>query len=263
MSSLRQSSLGQSVRQNWATPASVCLHAAVIVGFLIQFAKPAPSLPADSPTPSLAVEVMLMPTPTPDVVNTAPPPPPPPPPLPEVVEEPPPMIESVAEKAIAAPPPPPPQVKKKPEPQKPVPVKPLAPMPESAPTDANAEPPLFFTPPSSVLAPRANQMALAAPAGRAGPPPNYMSLVSAILQRNKVYPRAAKARNEQGRAHLRFTIDRQGNVLSYELVSSTGNKVLDAEVESLIRRVSPLPPMPPEMTQETLVMNVSVEFSVH
>jgi protein TonB len=111
-----------------------------------------------------------------------------------------------------------------------------------------------------VPAPQANQLALAAPAGRAGPPPNYMSLISAILERNKVYPRAARDRRQQGRAHLRFTIDRQGNVLSHELVSSAGYKLLDDEVQSLIRRVSPLPPMPPEMTQETQVLNVSIEF---
>jgi len=250
------------MRQNWATPASIGLHAVVIVGFLIQFAQPAPSLPADSPTPSLAVEVMLMPTDVPDIINTAPPPPPPPPPpLPEVVEEPPPMIESVAELATAAPPPPPPEVKKKPEPPKPIPVKRPVPMPESVPTERTAEPAPFFVPPSPLVsAPQANQLALAAPAGRAGPPPNYLSIISSQLERNKIYPRAARDRRQQGRARLRFTIDRQGNVLAHELLSSAGYALLDQEVRSLIQRVSPLPPMPADMLQETLELTVSIDF---
>jgi protein TonB len=248
------------MRQNWATPASVVLHTAVVVGFLIQFASPAPSLPADSPTPSLAVEVMLMPTDMPDVVNTAPPPPPPPPPpLPEVMDEPPPMIESIANTAEAAPPPP--EVKKKPEPPKPTPIKRPVPTPEPVPTERVAEPTPFFVPPTPVVAaPQANQLALAAPAGRAGPPPNYMSLISAILERNKVYPRAARDRRQQGSVRLRFTIDRQGNVLGHELLSSAGYRLLDDEVKSLIQRVSPLPPMPPEMTQATQEMTVAIEF---
>jgi protein TonB len=251
----------QSIRQNWATPASVGLHAVVIVGFLIQFAQPAPSLPADSPTPSLAVEVMLMPTDMPDIVNTAPPPPPPPPPMPEVVEDPPPLIESVAELAPAAPPPPPPEVKKRPDPPKPTPVKrPPLPIPDSVPSESTAEPPPAFVPPTQVKAPQANQLALAAPAGRAGPPPNYLSIISSQLERNKVYPRAARDRRQQGRARLRFTIDRQGNVLGHELLSSAGYALLDQEVRSLIQRVSPLPPMPADMPQETLELTVSIDF---
>lgn len=261
MTSLLQPNLRQSVRRNWATPASVGLHAAVIVGFLIQFAQPAPSLPADSLTPSLAVEVMLMPADMPDIVNTAPPPPPPPPLLPEVVEEPPPLIESVAELAPVAPPPPPPEVKKKPDPPKPVPVKrPPQPIPDSVPSESAAEPPPAFVPPTQVKAPQANQLALAAPAGRAGPPPNYLSIISSQLERNKVYPRAARDRRQQGRARLRFTIDRQGNVLGHELLSSAGYALLDQEVRSLIRRVSPLPPMPADMPQETLELTVSIDF---
>jgi protein TonB len=250
----------RSLRQNWATPASVGLHAVVVIGFLIQFAQPAPSLPAASPIPSLAVEVMLMPTDTPDVVNTTAPPPPP---LPEVAEEPPPMIESVAKTAEVAPPPPPPVVKKKPETPKPTPVKLPVPIPEALPTESVAEPAPFFMPPTPIVAPRANQQALAAPAGRAGPPPNYTSLISAILERNKIYPRAARDRRQQGSVRLRFTIDRKGNVLKHELLNSAGYKLLDDEVKSLIVRVSPLPPMPPEMTQETQEMTVAIEFSLH
>lgn len=249
-----------ALRQNWATPASVGLHALVIVGFLIQFAQPAPSFPADTPIPSLAVEVLLMPTPTPDIVNSAPPPPPPPS-VPEVVEEPPPVITSLAE---VAPPAPPPIVKKQPEPLKPTPVKrPPVQTPEAVPTERVAEStPLAV--PATVLpaALPANQLALAAPAGRAGPPPDYQALVSALLARNKIYPREARNRSQQGLARLRFVIDRNGNLLKHELVSSSGHKLLDEEVLALIKRISPLPPLPADSPNDTFEMTAPINFSL-
>lgn len=252
----------RALRQNWATPASLLLHGAVAAGFLVQFSRPAPSLPADN-APTLAVEVMVMPTPIPDMVNAAPPAPPPP--EPEIVEdEPPPVIESVAEAAPPEPPPPLPEVKKKPEEPKPAPPmkRPPRPVVERPPVVVPEPSPVAAPPAPPIPAPPANQLALAAPAGRMGPPPDYLTLISATLERNKIYPRAARERRQQGRARLRFVIDRKGNVLRHELLHSSGYRLLDGEVEALIRRVSPLPPLPADIRDDNLELTVAIDFNL-
>jgi protein TonB len=241
----------QAVSQNWATPTSVLLHGVVIVAFLVQFSKQAAPLQAMPETPSLAVEVMLMP-----------PPPPPPAPVPEVVDEPPPMIETVAKEAPAAPPPPPPEIKKKPDAPKPVVQKKPPPVPVE-PSPQPPEPSLLDTSSFKIQDPLATQAAIAAPVGRAGPPPSYSALISAALESHKVYPRLAQARRQQGRVSLQFVIDRRGNVLSHKIVGSSGYQLLDNEVEALIQRVSPLPPMPPEMTDDTKEFTVAIDFYQH
>ncbi len=248
----------QSIRKNWATPASVCLHAAVVVGFLIQFSKPAPSLPADAETPSLAIEVMLMPTVAPDVVNTAPSPPPPPPPLPEVVEEPPPMIDSIAEAAPPAPPPP--KVRRKPDP-KPTPVK--IPPPDAMPTPSTAPPSDIVAPPAPTLpAPPAQQLALAAPAGRAGPPPEYIDLLRSHIKRQHHLPRATYRRAQYVVAMVDITIDRQGNLMRYALAKPTGVAIFDKEIPALMKRIDPMPALPAEIAGPQYSFTVPIEFIV-
>lgn len=251
-------SVGGALKRNWAMPASVCLHAAVVVGFLVQFANSAPSLPAEAEAPWPAVEVMLMPTLAPDVVNTAPPPPPPPLPGPEVVEEPPPVIESVAEAAPLEPPPPP-KPKRRPDP-KPVPVKmpPLEapPAPPSPPTQTVAPPA------PSLPVPQANQLALAAPAGRAGPPPRYIDMLVSHIKRHHRLPSTTYRRAQKVVAMVEMTIDREGNLLRYAIAKPTGVAVFDADIPKLMTRVDPMPPLPDEIVGPQYSFTLPLEFIV-
>lgn len=72
-------------------------------------------------------------------------------------------------------------------------------------------------------------------------PANWQSQLMAHLERRKRYPTSARARNEQGIAYVRFTIDASGNVLSASLARSSGFMELDQEVLALVRRASPVP----------------------
>lgn len=91
---------------------------------------------------------------------------------------------------------------------------------------------------------------------------DYQLLLQAWLERHKKYPRRAERRNLQGTAMLRFTIDRDGNILSYRIQESSGHAVLDEEVEAMIRRAAPLPPVPEEMQSARLEFVVPVQFSL-
>ncbi|WP_372400451.1 energy transducer TonB [Azospirillum sp. HJ39] len=215
-------------------------------------------LPVAPPEPAPAIDIPL-PEQMPEPVIEPLPEPPPPEPEP-VVEEPPPPPEPppVVEPEVVLPKPPPdppkpkPEVKKeapKPKPEKPKPPRPVVQQAQPAPAAA---------PPAPVAAP-----APAAPAPSTAPSravPSWQGRVLGHLERHKRYPRSAQARRQEGVAQVRFTIDREGRVLSVQIDRSSGHSVLDEETVEMVRRASPLPAPPEEMAQERIELVVPVQF---
>lgn len=82
----------------------------------------------------------------------------------------------------------------------------------------------------------------------------------AHLERHKRYPRAAQQRQQQDVIYLRFRVDRSGAVLDWTIARSRGYALLDAEVNALIQRASPLPPPPDDVGGNPIEMVMPVEF---
>ncbi|MCA1975163.1 MAG: energy transducer TonB, partial [Caenispirillum sp.] len=98
--------------------------------------------------------------------------------------------------------------------------------------------------------------------GTPGERRDYLAQVQAWLERHKEYPRSARMRRQEGTVLLQFVLDRSGRVLSHRIVRGSGHDALDAEVDAMIRRASPLPPMPPAMTAQTMDITVPVQFAL-
>ena len=92
--------------------------------------------------------------------------------------------------------------------------------------------------------------------------PSWTTLLFKQLQRYKSYPSGARARNEQGVVTLSFTVDRDGHVLSRQIVTGSGHPDLDAEVLTMIERAQPLPAFPASMTQAQQDFTVPIRFSL-
>lgn len=58
---------------------------------------------------------------------------------------------------------------------------------------------------------------------------------------------------------VRVTAARDGRVLSFTLVASSGSAVLDAAAEAMFRNAQ-LPPFPPGMTQAQVTITVPIRF---
>ena len=101
------------------------------------------------------------------------------------------------------------------------------------------------------------------PAKPAPPPMDYLSRLEAHLNAYKNYPYDARIHREEGIVQLRFSLDRSGHVLTYDVVGSSGFALLDAEARQMIRRANPFPPVPPEYPGESLDLTVPVVFSFH
>lgn len=98
--------------------------------------------------------------------------------------------------------------------------------------------------------------------GRPGVSVDYVSILQAWLEDHKEYPRRARSRRQEGVVWLYFVMDRAGRVLEHRIDRSSGHRLLDREVEEMIRRAEPLPALPPDMTQARLELVVPVQFQL-
>ncbi|MBV8505101.1 MAG: energy transducer TonB [Alphaproteobacteria bacterium] len=262
---------------------SLAGHAACLVALALFLSAKPPPLP--QPTAKGGIEVVFEPappkqeTPTPPaettppppepepvppeppVVAAEPPPPEPPPPEPPPPEPPPPQPEAPV--AATEPPPPPPPllqkhiVKKVP---KPVPrhqeiTQPTQTYLPSPPPQLPAAP--APAPPQTAMAATPVPAPVPSPEASAG----YRALLSAWLESHKRYPDAARQRGEEGRAVLRFSVDRSGRVLDYVVTSSSGYPDLDQSVEEMMRGAT-LPPFPVGMPEREMQVSVTIRFSL-
>ncbi|TCM42392.1 protein TonB [Novosphingobium sp. ST904] len=86
--------------------------------------------------------------------------------------------------------------------------------------------------------------------------------VLARLNKYRRYPSGAHARRQQGVPYIRFTMDRDGRVLSTSLERSCGFPELDREAPTLAKRAQPLPRPPEDRPGDTLELVVPVEFFI-
>lgn len=226
----------------------IAVHAAVVLAALYWRNEP--------PTVQLPPEAMMVelaPLPA-----AAPPPPPPPPPpddippppepeLPPVAEAPKPTLAVAKEEPKPKPKPKhpePPKPKPKPKPErKPEPLRPEPPKPDAKP--AEEAPPTPAPPAETASAPKQ-----AAPSSSSAPSTAQRTWQSELLShlgRYKKYPEAARRRGTEGVNKLRFVVDANGKVLSYEIVGASGSAALDRATLEMIRRAQPLPAPPAEL----------------
>jgi len=220
--------------------ASVAGHV-VVVALMILVVKTLPPVALQLPAPK-PIEIMLAPPPV------AEPPPEPPPPIPQTEPPPPPPPPVVTSEPPPPPPPPPPKPALKPPPRRPPPRQPLPhPVLTQPPTQTTFVP--LPTPPRPPPP--------AAPVVSAG----YRTALSVWLESHKSYPESARERGEEGRAVLRFHIDRSGRVLDYAIVQSTGHPDLDAALDRMMHGAS-LPPFPADMAEPEVEVTVAVRFAM-
>lgn len=120
----------------------------------------------------------------------------------------------------------------------------------SAPPDAPKEDVEAAAPNQGVSVPAVNSNAI----------PSWQNSLMLKLNEAKRYPAQARRYRQEGVAYLRFTMDRDGNVMAKSIDQSAGYPLLDEETLDLIERAQPLPEPPEEMPGEALEFVVPVEF---
>ncbi|OOF14318.1 MULTISPECIES: energy transducer TonB [unclassified Salinivibrio] len=91
---------------------------------------------------------------------------------------------------------------------------------------------------------------------------NWQRRVHAHLAHYKRYPRFARRLKQQGSPRVTFTVNRQGEVQSVKLQTSSQFESLDEEAKALVQRASPLPTPPDALPGLTITVTVPIRFSL-
>ena len=223
--------------------------------------EPAPPILAASPVAEPAPQPEAPPPPeeAPPPAEPQPPEAQPPPPEPPVAATEPPPPEPEAPVPVVEPPPPPPPRPVAKKPPKPAHRRQEPPQPSQAALPAEPARPLAEpqAPPQTASAPTPVPALVPSPEASAG----YRALLSSWLESHKRYPEAARQRGEEGRAVLRFAVDRSGRVLDYAVIASSGYPDLDQSIEEMMRGAT-LPPFPADMPLPRMEVSVTIRFSL-
>ncbi|BFM06451.1 energy transducer TonB [Halioxenophilus aromaticivorans] len=98
--------------------------------------------------------------------------------------------------------------------------------------------------------------------GSKGDYKNYYSKLMAWLNRHKTYPKQAKKNKKQGVVTVRFTIARDGTILSKKLEKSSGVSELDNAALAMLDKASPVPKIPKKINKEKLTVVIPIEYSL-
>ena len=139
---------------------------------------------------------------------------------------------------------------------------------KEAPAAAAAPPPSPAVPVTSAVQIEAERKAAVAAAPVAGPSgvapsvtlSRWSAQLLAYLERSKRYPATAQRRRQEGTAHVAFTIDRLGRLLSATIQKSSGVEALDTEALDMLKRAAPFPPPPSELSGEAIALAVPIRF---
>ncbi|WP_339491570.1 energy transducer TonB [Pseudomonas sp. EA_15y_Pfl2_R67] len=198
------------------------------------------------------------------MVELAPVPAPPPPAPPKVVTppQPPEPVEELPLPKLAEAPKPEisvPKPKPKPQPPKPKPVEKKPEPPKEKPSEQKPS----DTPPTQSVAEKSAQPAPGPSPAQSAAKANWQGTLLAHLGKYKKYPRRAQQMNKEGTNRLRFVVDAEGNVLSFELVGRSGTESLDKATLEMIRRAQPLPKPPAELlTNGTIELTAPFVYSI-
>lgn len=121
-----------------------------------------------------------------------------------------------------------------------------------------------ITPPIRDNGPERSGYAAATPSSSTASPVStaYLAAIMTWLERHKEYPDEARSRHEEGTVLIAFVIDRDGQVLSFNIRRSSGSFVLDKAAEDLIHRADPLPPPPATYPGPRLQMVLPLTFAL-
>ena len=82
------------------------------------------------------------------------------------------------------------------------------------------------------------------------------------LAQHRQYPRAARRSGAEGTVWVRFVLDRRGALRGSEVMTSSGHDVLDRAALELLRRASPFPALPPDLTLDEIELVLPIEYDL-
>ena len=83
------------------------------------------------------------------------------------------------------------------------------------------------------------------------------------LKQHGAYPYEAAMWQLEGTVMLKFAINRQGDILYYNLVKQSRWHLLNLAVRQMMDRSSPVPPIPSDIAKDEMTFIIPVHFDPH
>ena len=90
----------------------------------------------------------------------------------------------------------------------------------------------------------------------------YQDMVKQRIEEVRKYPSWAKRQGIEGNVYLSFIVLSNGLSKDTEIIHPSGSKILDEEAVATIKRANPFPPIPKEITQDFVFIEVTIVFTL-
>jgi protein TonB len=91
----------------------------------------------------------------------------------------------------------------------------------------------------------------------------YMDGILRKIERNKTYPYQARIERKEGRSLVGFRVGADGGVDSIHIINSAGTGILDQAALQAVRRAAPFAEPPAAFAGGSLMLEVTLVFSLH
>jgi len=88
----------------------------------------------------------------------------------------------------------------------------------------------------------------------------YAGIIKERIMRQWTYPPEAKARLVEGKLALRFSLNRQGQMMQIDIMNPSGFSLLDKEAIRAVSAAAPYPPFPDHITVSRLNIEASFDY---
>jgi protein TonB len=95
-----------------------------------------------------------------------------------------------------------------------------------------------------------------------GPGDEYFERLRRYLAQYKQYPDAALRQKRQGTVTVEFVLARDGTVLSARIDASSGHEILDRATLEMMRRASPVPPLPERYSGDRIKIAMPIDYKI-
>ncbi|MCT7537445.1 TonB family protein [Aliarcobacter butzleri] len=125
-------------------------------------------------------------------------------------------------------------------------------------TEVAAVPPLTKTPPKEeVSAPSINQNQIDTIETK------YLAKVRATIEKNKIYPKAAKRLNQTGKVNVNFDILKSGEIRNVKVLGKSSFAKLDEASIELLIKISNFDEIPEELKKSVWNVTIPIDYSIN
>jgi len=90
----------------------------------------------------------------------------------------------------------------------------------------------------------------------------YQYMVKQRIEQARRYPSWAERQGIEGAVYINFIVLSSGFGRGVNITRSSGSKILDEEAVATIQRANPFPPIPHELNQDSVSMEVVIVFKI-